>query len=272
LTGLHGWELVVVHDSSNGKAFIAQTIRVQDINSYRERDRERPKRDSKVGMLPPKLAQIIVNLAIGNPDDISPETVCEPGDTGVITPTLKDLIILDPFCGSGVILQEAALMGYHTYGTDLEERMVEYSRANMQWLIKQHKVMAPSCCRLETADATGATWHQPIDAVASETYLGRPFTSTPTNEILQQTVKDCDRIIGKFLKNIARQLRPGTRLCLAVPAWWKPEQGFVHLPLIDLLDDLGYNRMSFEHAGVDQLVYHRTDQIVARELLVITRK
>jgi len=64
LTKDNGWELIFV---KNGRETIcAQTIKVQDIHSYTIRDRERPKRDARVGMLPPKLAQIIINLATGH--------------------------------------------------------------------------------------------------------------------------------------------------------------------------------------------------------------
>jgi hypothetical protein len=45
-----------------------------------------------------------------------------------------------------------------------------------------------------------------------------------------------------------------------------------HLPLIDQISDLGYNRVSFEHAEPEDLIYYRSDQVVARELLVIVRK
>jgi hypothetical protein len=108
--------------------------------------------------------------------------------------------------------------------------------------------------------------------VASETYLGRPFTASPAAEILAQTAADCNLIIKKFLKNIHGQLKPGTRLSLALPAWQTKRGQFKHLPLIDQIEDLGYNRVSFEHAGDDQLIYYRPGQIVARQLIVITRK
>ena len=96
LTDSNGWELVLVRHGS--KALLAQTVAEQDINAYARRDQNRPKRDARVGMLPPKLAQIIINLAVGQ--------------NSVRT-------VLDPFCGTGVLLQEAALMGYNIYGSDL---------------------------------------------------------------------------------------------------------------------------------------------------------
>ena len=92
-----------------------RVIGVQDIDAYAHRDQARPARDAKVGMLPPKLAQILINLCGSLP---------------------KNSHILDPFCGTGVVLQEAILMGYRAYGTDLSERMVEYSNKNLLWLIE----------------------------------------------------------------------------------------------------------------------------------------
>src|SRR5579863_5743173 len=52
LTDERGWELVFVNDGQ--KTIIAQTIKEQDIAAYTLRDHDRPKRDAKVGMLPPK--------------------------------------------------------------------------------------------------------------------------------------------------------------------------------------------------------------------------
>ena len=46
----------------------------------------------------------------------------------------RNALLLDPFCGTGVVLQEALLMGYDVYGTDLEPRMIDYSGANLDWL------------------------------------------------------------------------------------------------------------------------------------------
>ena len=88
------------------------SIGSQNISAYRDRDQARPARDAKVGMLPPKLAQILINLC---------------------GPLPEDTTILDPFCGTGVVLQEAILMGYRAYGTDKDARMVEYTERNLRW-------------------------------------------------------------------------------------------------------------------------------------------
>jgi tRNA (guanine10-N2)-dimethyltransferase len=269
LTGPTGWELVFIRDGN--QTIIAQTVKVQDIESYTKRDRGRPKRDAKVGMLPPKLAQILINLAVGKLPEDKLESICDIPAGEEIPLTLLNQSVLDPFCGTGVILQEAALMGYYPYGTDLEQRMVDYSEANLSWLIMGNSRLDSIDFRLFQGDATIAQWRE-FDFVASETYLGRPFTARPTTEILSQTVADCNLIIKKFLQNIHGQLRPSMRLCLGVPAWQNAAGRFTYLPLIDQISDLGYNRVSFEHVRDADLLYYRNDQITARQLLVITRK
>jgi tRNA G10 N-methylase Trm11 len=268
LTGPTGWELVFIRDGTN-KTIIAQTVKVQDIDAYTKRDRERPKRDTRVGMLPPKLAQIIINLAVGQLPEDKLESICDIPAGEPIPRKLLGQTVLDPFCGTGVVLQEALLMGYDVYGSDSEQRMVDYSAENLDWLKKLYDFDENE--QLETGDATDHHW-QSLDFVASETYLGRPLTSLPDAEVLAQNASDCNLIIKKFLHNIHEQIKPGTRLCLAVPAWQTRRDQFKSLPLIDQIEDLGYNRVSFEHLGNEDLIYYRPDQIVARQLLVITRK
>ena len=269
LTGTNGWELVIVRDGD--KTIVAQTVKVQDIDAYVRRDRERPQRDAKVGMLPPKLAQIIVNLSVGQLPSDKLQNICDIPANEPVPLNLLNKTILDPFCGTGVVLQEASLMGYHVMGTDLEPRMVKYTTGNLEWLRDQYN-LGETESLIEQGDATNHNWQAQPHFVAAEAYLGRPFTAVPTAEILHQTVSECNLIIRKFLQNIHSQLAPGTRLCIAIPAWQITARPIRRLPLVDQIEDLGYNQVSFEHTGIGPLVYHRPDQIVARELLVITRK
>ncbi len=88
---------------------VAQTIWVQDIDAYTRRDINR-ERSMSVGMMPPKLAQIMVNLGT-------------EGD--------RALQIWDPFCGLGTTLIEASHMG-HAYllGSDISDEMVSATKVN----------------------------------------------------------------------------------------------------------------------------------------------
>ncbi|MEP6710655.1 MAG: methyltransferase domain-containing protein [Candidatus Saccharibacteria bacterium] len=250
-------ELLVVR-GRNGKVIVAESTGAQNITAYTKRDQERPKRDAFVGMLPPKLAQIMINLA-------RPQQVAVVG----AAPVNEPLRILDPFCGTGVVLQEAALMGYSVYGTDLADKMVDFSRTNLKWLANTHRVEVNST--LEQGDAMDMKWQQPIDSVVGESYLGQPFSAPPSPTKLSEVRRNCDHIISSFLRNISGQLKSGTPLCIAIPAWKDINGTFTHLSLIEKLDDLGFEKHKFKLVSPDDLLYFREDQVVARELLVLIK-
>jgi len=247
LTAELGMELVLLRDGN--KTILAQTVAEQDIDAYAARDQRRPMRDARVGMLPPKLAQIIINLSR--------------------SPSEQTSRLLDPFCGTGVILQEALMMGIDVYGTDLEPRMVEYSQKNLEWLEESHHT--ENAFEVKIGDATHYQWEQPFSTIACETYLGRPFSTEPRPEKLREVIQDVDTIHRKFLQNVRNQTEPGFRMCIAVPAWFT-KNSVKHLPILDHLTDMGYTRISFVHANDLELIYHREDQIVGRELVVLEKR
>lgn len=218
-----------------------RVIGVQDIEAYARRDQARPARDAKVGMLPPKLAQILINLC---------------------GPLPKGATILDPFCGTGVVLQEALLMGYKAYGTDISKRMVAYSEKNLNYFsFKDYKV--------ENGDATSFIWEQPIDAVACEGYLGRPFSKIPTEIELKEQKQECGAILRGFLKNLASQIKSGMPVVVAAPAWLRENGDYSRLDIIDEIEDMGYNVNNKTREG---LLYRREGQVVARDILILRKK
>jgi tRNA G10 N-methylase Trm11 len=281
-------ELIVVR-TRGGRVVVSESIGAQNITAYTKRDQERPKRDAFVGMLPPKLAQIMINLALP-PGVVHPPEPAHSGNgfadappelsTAVdvssneevrsgISEHHNSLRLLDPFCGTGVILQEAALMGNSVYGTDIADKMIDFTQANLQWLATTHHLTIDTT--ISQGDATTTTWQPPIDIVVCESYLGQPFSAPPSPSKLEQVRSNCNHIISTFLQNIGSQLTSGTPLCIAVPAWKATNGHFTHLPLVDQLEQLGYTRHPFKHSTPSELLYYREDQIVARELLVITK-
>lgn len=253
--------------------------------SYARRDQKRPARDAKVGMLPPKLAQILINLCGELPEEER---------------------VLDPFCGTGVVLQEALLMGYRVYGTDVNGRMVEYSERNLKWLTEQFASASgsvnlskssptgrdldpvqptnnpraltncsPKSFQVSLGDATDYEWEQPIDAVACETYLGPPMSNPPAEIKLKEVKQLCGGIIRGFLKNLAEQIKSETPVVIAVPAWLRPDGTYTRLfgeKLVDEMENLRYNVSSFKNLGQNDLLYHREGQVVAREIIVLRKK
>ncbi|NIP32855.1 hypothetical protein GWN26_09370, partial [Candidatus Saccharibacteria bacterium] len=76
---------------ADNKIFIGRTRTCQPFEEFSYRDWQRPAKDQASGMLPPKIAKIMINLAQAD----------------------RNELLLDPFCGSGTILMEAALMGHN---------------------------------------------------------------------------------------------------------------------------------------------------------------
>ena len=127
-------EYLLVFDSKEKVWLIAKTVSVQNVESWSKRDFGRPFADPKAGMLPPKVARMMVNLAL-------PES---PGAT-------KSL--LDPFCGMGTILAEGSVSGWQVVGSDQSAVVVEKARKNLDWLVSEFDLKLTDF-KLYVADAT----------------------------------------------------------------------------------------------------------------------
>lgn len=253
LTSELGWELLLIKNGN--KIILAQTLSVQDIDEYAARDQARPARDAKVGMLPPKLAQIMLNLA--NPDNSS------------------RAVVADIFCGSGVVLQEAILRGLNVFGSDLSSEMIEASKTNLEWLEQQP--FAPSdfpTHELTLSDARSVKLPENAQAIVSEMYLGEPLHTPPDPEKLTELMEENKKLLLETLDNIASQTPKNTALCIAVPAWKTKtvRKSVLDNPkTVESIKNLGYTFTKFSHNANRPLIYARAHQVVGRQMLVIRR-
>ncbi len=235
-----GFELLVI--VSGREMVIARTIGVQDIDWYSKRDYDRPARSARVGMLPPKLAQLLVN-------------------------TTSAPVVMDPFCGTGVVLQEARLLGRAAVGSDVAAEMVAATEQNMAWLDGAVERTLPEW---EATQADAREVVLPAGcAVVSEGYLGPNLVHSPTLSELGSMRHELLALYSDSLKNWAKQLAPGAQVSLCVPAW-RIGHTWHYLGLVDELPHLGYTRKSFRAAGTP-LLYAREDQVVGRQLLLLRK-
>jgi hypothetical protein len=235
-----GFELLVV--ASRSEMVIARTLGVQDIDWYSKRDYDRPARSAKVGMLPPKLAQILVN-------------------------SVHSPLVYDPFCGTGVIPQEALLLGRSAQGSDLSDEMVAATRINLAWLEHQVAQKLPKW-RAELADARGVVLPEGC-AVVSEGYLGPNLIHAPSPSELSSIRRELGVLYMDVLKSWAAQLPSGSEVSICVPAW-RMGKVWHYLGLIDELPRLGYTLKSFRGVSAP-LLYARADQVVGRQLLLLRK-
>lgn len=173
---------------------VARTTEVQDYKDYAERDYGRPEVDPQSGMLPPKVAKMLVNIA-------------HPA---------QDEVILDAFCGSGTVLLEAAELGYeHIIGSDKSSKAIEDSQANIAWRgldgIELHVSEVQKLSQVLPA--------QSVHCVVGEGYLG-PIRPKKTDKVVRQMQK----LYEETFAVLPAILAEGGRVVLGVPAWQRHDQ------------------------------------------------
>lgn len=146
---LLGREIIFIKHKN--KYLIGKTQAVQNFESYGFRDMERPQRDSRSGMLPPKVAQMMLNLN-------GPE---------------RKLSLLDPFCGSGTILQEAALLNFsQIYGQDKSSKAVFDSQENIAWLENNFSLDSQIEISQNNVENLSKNFKHKIDLIVTEPFMG----------------------------------------------------------------------------------------------------
>lgn len=226
-----GVEILVL---SNGKEYwLAQTKAVQPFEEFSRRDYDKPGRDARVGMLPPKLAQILINLACGDS---------------------RGLRVYDAFCGSGTILTEAALLGHISLGSDIDSRMVAITRQNL--------VAAKIQADVWVQDAAVAN-KKKFDVVVSEGYLGPPRKSIPEEKVRNHIFRELGDIYESFFAWVGAR-----RVVITLPVYCEGgvPKFFSSDVITPRLNKLGWKNNPYK------LVYSRANQIVGREITVWENK
>lgn len=238
----NGVEILIVQDKNN--YYLARTVAVQDIDAYTKRDFGRPNRNMKVGMFPPKLAQSMINLA-------EPQT---------------NTTIYDPFCGSGVVLQESALRSLPAWGSDISGEMIEATTQNIAWLEKEFNLSANT--EVFEADATTISNCPPLPySIVTEGFLGTMLSNAPSVDQLSKLETELSKLYLDFFINLSKLSSAPQSVVITLPCW-QTKDGIKKLNIIDQIIKLGYTIKQFESVESLNLIYKRPDQIVGRQILV----
>ena len=95
------------------------------------------------------------------------------------------------------------------------------------------------------------------------------MSQIPPEIKLKAEKQECQAIILGFLKNLAGQIRPGTPVVIAAPAWLRENGEYSRLNILDEIEDMGYNVNNKTREG---LLYSREGQIVARDIIILRKK
>ncbi len=264
-----GIEIVLIE--SEGEILIGRTLAVQPFKELSFRDYGRPARDDYSGMLPPKLAQIMINLSGAKANDI----------------------ILDPFCGSGTILTEAMLMGCkNLIGSDISAKAIDDTKKNIEWIKKNYKLPARhlpeakpmaggqitnyKLLNLDTAKLSHRVKPNSIGIIITEPYLGPQRGARDINK----TIKELENLYGKALAEFKKVLKPNGRVVMVWPIFMKHKtynmkqitpdlNGFeIVNPIPENLRDNKIIKLTDRNT----IIYGREGQKVWREIVILQTK
>jgi len=157
---------------TDGKCIFGRVLASVDRGSFEDR-RPQNKPFFYPGVLMPRLARSLVNIARSGPGSI----------------------ILDPYCGTGGILVEAGLMGAVTLGCDVQRKILLGARMNLDFYVPDHSLMFQDAGNMALKDSC-------IDCVVTDPPYGR-------SALIQ--ARSLDILMKRSLCEIFRVLRPGGR-------------------------------------------------------------
>lgn len=238
---------------------IFKTIWIQDIEGYAKRDYSKS-RDMQVGMLPPKLSQMLINFSGGK-------------------------AVYDPFVWLGTILIESVYMWNKlVYGSDLSEGMVETSSDNLQKLQKV-KSFSYKIEKLNAKFVEEFEYIKKTDVIVTEWYLWEMMTMKNISvERIEKQKDSLEKIYQGFfasLKNIAYK----GNIVICFPFWeiswnfiyadnlYEILAKYTHISEIIPWDKVCEEYSDFlSHSKSWSLLYKRHNQIVGREIFKLTIK
>jgi len=199
-------------------------------------------------MLPPKVARIMTNLALGYSDEIHSDSP----------------VLYDPFCGTGTVLMEAALRGCQIFGSDLDPNSVAGTQQNIDWLATDLDIKIDyHLFESDSAHAYTYDWPQKVDLIVTEPFLGKP---NPEPEELPNIYEGLESLYLGAFKSWLRILHKGSVICIVFPQVVishnskKIEHNL--LGLIDKLERFGYTLL------VKPIAYAHEKATVKRQILV----
>ncbi len=230
---------------------LARTVANQNLRNYVLRDRDKGFRDAHMGMLPPKLAQILLNLATNNQSKVT---------------------VVDPFCGSGTINHEAAISGFKTLGSDINPDFLAGAKRNHQFLAEKFRYdpQAP----FFVCNAQDFPWNKyPNSVIATEGWLGENFRTRPTNLEIEHNAQKIITLWSKIFETLA-QNKPNApqRIATCIPTW-NAKQGSIKIleKIFAKAKNCGYNPLALFDKQ-NHYSYKRAGAFVTREIVVFEKQ
>lgn len=226
------------------------TDAIQPFEEFSQRDFGRPAADNFSGMLPPKLARIMINLTGKTPDTT----------------------LLDPYCGSGTIITESAELGFkNIIGTDNSPKAISDTTKNLEWLEKKLQITTNKKIFVcDVRQIHEALKKNSVDAVVCEPYLGIPLHGNEREDTLQREVLNLSNLYSDGFKSLSEIMKPDAVIITVIPKFKIGVDKWAEINVAKLLPpNLTISPWSEEKP---YLTYFRPDQKLARQIYRIKFK
>jgi len=238
-----GAEFLIIKNTDNLYS-IAKTLTVQPFEELGRRDFGRPGRNSRSGMLPPKLAMMLINLS-----NMS-----------------ANKTLLDPFCGSGTIVTEALLMDYKKIiGSDISNQAIIDTHKNIAWLKPNNET------KIFVADVNDLTKHikpASVDTIVTEPYLGQPLRGNEVKQILEKQTDELKKIYLSAFEIFKKILKQNGTIIFIIPRF-KFRNEWIKIDCQKEIEKIGFSTESlikFKNEKYFSLLYWRDNQHLGREI------
>jgi tRNA G10 N-methylase Trm11 len=185
-------EILAVFTDKN--LYIARTMVIYDSILQQYRDESRPYISKEISTSP-KVCRTLLNLAGARSADT----------------------ILDPFCGTGTLLMEAALLGMKVIGVDIEGNQVQGTKKNLAWLGRDMGERIHFDVFRGDARNLSSLISKQVDAVAFEPTLGPVSREKPSAKEAKETIEELTKLYREVLTQISEVLRPDGRVAMTIP-------------------------------------------------------
>ncbi|MEA3272662.1 MAG: methyltransferase domain-containing protein [Patescibacteria group bacterium] len=229
---IHGAEICLFKNGMVGK-----TLAVQEFEEFEKRDFGKPERDILRGMIPPKLAKIMINLS----------------------ETDKSATILDPFCGTGTILIEAAVAGYkNLIGSDYDSKAINQASNNIHWTRENYELENTDVNLFisKAENLSKKLSSNSVDVIITEPYLGPLLKGKESKEQIKKIVKELNELYFNSFKEWKKILRKRAKVVMIFPVFKNNE-----VDIKNELKKIGYKKLNYEN-----LIYERPGQKVKRRV------
>lgn len=258
----HGFELVIC--AGEKFVYLGKTLAVQDFEDYSFRDYQRPGKDLHLGIIPPKLAKIMINLS----------------------KTDKNFTILDPFCGSGTIIQELILLGYkNIIASDFSQEQIQKTKQNIDWLFQKYqnlnqKEFNIKILNTDVRKISNTIPHQSINTIITEPYLGSPNLRYFDNQKIKKELNDLEKLYLNAFFEFKKILRENGVVVIIFPVLKINNQPFfleilkriknMDFNIKNFLKDKAFQNLQLDITNRGSIIYSRPDQIINRELFIFS--